>query len=131
MNRWKKVAGDLARLAEDQAGHPEGDRAREKLAYILAKYPEARDYGPVRQFMLSDLREMMHEGVDTSGSWTGRNLQEALQMMTAEYRVRLEANRRRRQLLNYLEQELKEVEALQDENVSGQGSQQLWAPRLA
>ena len=89
MNRWKSKADALLRLAEDQKGKPEGELARQKLKEILANHPEARQYEPLQKFMLSDLKEMKMKNISTDGKWTGRNLQEALAMMTLDYRKRL------------------------------------------
>lgn len=98
MNRWKKVAEALIRLAEDQRGKPEGDLAREKLALILNRHPEARQYQPIQRLMASDVAYMRRQGISTDGSWTGRNLGEALLLMEAEYRQRIDAHRARRRL---------------------------------
>ena len=89
MNKWKRKVDALILLAEDQAGKPEGDLAREKLRLILDKHPEARQYAPVKQFMVSDLARMRQAGISTDGSWTGRSLAEALALMTADYARRL------------------------------------------
>lgn len=89
MNKWKRKIASLILLAEDQAGKPEGDLAREKLRLILDKHPEARQYAPVRRFMTSDLARMKQAGISTDGSWTGHNLAEALALMTADYARRL------------------------------------------
>ena len=89
MNRWKRKVDALILLAEDQAGKPEGDLAREKLRAILDKHPEARQYELVKQFMMGDLTRMRRAGISTDGSWTGRNLAEALALMTADYAQRL------------------------------------------
>lgn len=88
MNRWKKVAQDLARLAEDQRGKPEGDSARRKLNEILSKYPSARMFEPVMQFMMSDISRMHRRGISTDGIWVGANLREAFAAMVADYRIR-------------------------------------------
>jgi hypothetical protein len=89
MNRWKSKVQALIRLAEDQEGKPEGELAREKLRLILEKYPEARQYQPVREFMLKDVGYMKRHGIPTEGSWTGGNLQEAIALMVADYRRRI------------------------------------------
>ncbi len=88
-NRWKQVADALARLARDQAGKPEGELARQKLAQIMARYPQARERPAVQAFMLRDLGRMRRLGVSTDGRWTGRNLEEAVALMAADYRQRL------------------------------------------
>lgn len=98
MNRWKHKVQALARLAEDQRGKPEGELAREKMCHILERYPEARDYEPVKQFMMSDIAYMHRQNISTSGSWTGGNVQEAVALMEADYRRRIEEFKRRRQL---------------------------------
>lgn len=67
MNRWKRKVQALARLAEDQRGKPEGELAREKMRQILERYPEARDYEPVKQFMMSDIAWMRRQGISTDG----------------------------------------------------------------
>lgn len=90
MNRWKRKVQALMRLAEDQAGKPEGQLARQKLRQILKKYPQAREYEPVRVFMARDIVAMKRMGISTEGSWTGRNLQEAIALMMADYGTRLE-----------------------------------------
>ena len=89
MNKWQRKVNALILLAEDQAGKPEGEVARQKLRLILDKYPEARQYEPVKQFMMSDLARMKQAGISTNGSWTGRNLAEALSLMTTDYAQRL------------------------------------------
>ena len=99
MNRWKRKVQALARLAEDQRGKPEGELAREKMLHILERYPEARDYEPVKQFMMSDLAYMHRHGVNTDGSWTGANLQEAVALMTDDYERRIEEHQRQKRLL--------------------------------
>jgi hypothetical protein len=99
MNRWKSKVRALIALTEDQAGKPEGELAREKLRYILARHPEAREYEPVRAFMLSDIRYMRQRGISTDGSWTGRNLEEAVGLMVADYRGRIEAFRQQKRLI--------------------------------
>ena len=99
MNRWKRKIQALARLAEDQRGKPEGELAREKMRHILERYPEARDYGPAREFMMSDLAWMRRQGIDTDGSWRGIDLQEAIALMTADYERRIEDYQRQKRLL--------------------------------
>ena len=81
MNRWKRKVQALAHLAEDQRGKPEGDLAREKMRQILERYPEARAYEPAQQFMMSDLAYMLRNDISTDGSWTGRNIYEAMALM--------------------------------------------------
>ncbi len=94
MNRWKRVAQSLVRLADDQRGKPEGDLAREKLLQILSKYPEARQYEPVielieKDLTMADVAWMRHNFISTDGSWTGANLAEAVALMEADYRERI------------------------------------------
>ncbi len=89
MNAWKRKAQALARLAEDQKGKPEGELARQKLRSILEKYPEAREYAPIKAFLGRDLVRLKRLGGSTDGSWTGQNIEEALALMFADYRQRL------------------------------------------
>lgn len=91
--RWKRIADALLRLAEEQRGKPEGDLARAKLAQIIAKYPEARDYEPLQMLLVQmltprDIADMRRRGVNTDGSWTGRDLREALLVMAEDLRKR-------------------------------------------
>jgi hypothetical protein len=93
-NRWQTKVDALIRLAEDQRGKPEGDLAREKLLSILQKHPEAVTYKPIldlawRDITTKDVVEMHRMGVSTDGSWTGRNLQEALFKMQQDYYRRM------------------------------------------
>lgn len=94
MNRWKRRARALARLAENQRGKPEGDVARAKLLEMVNKYPQARDYEAVRElahrdFLMSDLGKMKRQGVSTDGRWTGTNLAHAIKLMIEDYQQRL------------------------------------------
>lgn len=112
MNRWKRVAASLVRLAEDQCGKPEGDVARQKLQQILAKYPAARRQPEVLAFMQREIGEtgrsypdfsevkegrmsmaeffrMKRAGIDTEGSWTGRDFDDAVRKMEQELRQRM------------------------------------------
>lgn len=98
MNRWKRKVQALARLAEDQRGKPEGKLAREKMRHILERYPEARDYEPVKRFMMSDIAYMARNDISTDGSWTGGDVREAVALMEVDYRRRIEEFKRRRQL---------------------------------
>lgn len=96
VNKWQRKVDALIRLADDQRGKPEGDLAREKLVEILNKHPEAQEYPPIielaeRDFTMGDLYAMKRQGISTGGSWTGRNIQEAMKMMTDDYRTRLNA----------------------------------------
>ena len=97
---WKRKIDALLRLAEDQAGKPEGDLARQKLDAILAKHPEARDYEPVKKFMLKDVGRMKRMGINTGGSWTGGNMAEAIAMMIADYQRRIEEHERGQRALS-------------------------------
>jgi len=95
--RWKEKARALAALAEDQRGNPEGDLAREKLLKIIRDHPEAANYEPVRTLVTRDIRLSDLKKFDTSGSWMGANLADALRLMLQEYRRRLtEAEGRKR-----------------------------------
>ena len=40
MNKWQPKIDALILLAEDQAGKPEGELAKEKLRRILRRFPE-------------------------------------------------------------------------------------------
>jgi hypothetical protein len=82
-NRWKRKADALARLAEDQAGKPEGELAKEKLRKIIAKHPEAKEYPPIKNLSL--------RGIDLTGSWSAGSPQEAVAMMFTDYRQRAAA----------------------------------------
>lgn len=96
-NKWKRKVDALIRLAEDQRGKPEGNLAREKLAEILRNHPEAACYKPLVDLTNGDLRIittkdvawMNRNKISTDGSWTGRDLAEALAMMEADYRSRI------------------------------------------
>lgn len=95
-DRWQTKVDALIRLAEDQRGKPEGDLAREKLLSILQKHPEAVTYKPIvdlawRDITTKDVAEMHRMGISTDGSWTGRNLQEALFKMQQDYYRRMVA----------------------------------------
>jgi len=96
LSRWKSKVDALIRLAEDQAGKPEGRVARAKLKQILELYPEAaREHPPFEQyarraFMTSDLLFMKRRGISTQGQWTGRNLQEAIAIMINDFWGRIE-----------------------------------------
>ena len=94
MNKWQRKVDALIRLAEDQRGKPEGDLAREKLTEILNKHPEAQRYPPMvdlvhRDFQAADVVVLKRRGIPTGGSWTGRSLDEALQLMMEDYARRL------------------------------------------
>jgi len=101
MNRWKRKVRALAKLADDQRGKPEGDLARKKLLQIINKYPEAAQYGPVielakKDLTMADVGWMKRHGVSVEGSWTGRNLVEAIALMEADYKERLARAKRKR-----------------------------------
>ncbi len=80
----------LTRLANDQRGKPEGDVARAKILKLIAKYPHLLKSKPMRELKLSDVAYMKRNGISTGGSWTGRNLREAIAMMIDEYRNRID-----------------------------------------
>jgi hypothetical protein len=99
--RWRSKIDALTRLAEDQRGKPEGDLARQKLIEIINKHPEAANYKPVqdlveRDLTMGDVDWMQRHGVPTQGSWTGRNLEEAIAMMEAEYKQRIARAKRKK-----------------------------------
>ena len=94
VNKWKRKADALARLAEDQRGKPEGELARQKLQEIIANHPEAREYQPVkdlfaRDLELKDIGAMRMAGIATAGSWSGRTIGEALAAMSQDYKSRI------------------------------------------
>ncbi len=76
-SKWQSKVDALIRLAEDQAGKPEGDLAREKLFQIVSKYPAVAKHAPVRDFMLKDLGR------------TGATPEEAIAQMVADYLRRM------------------------------------------
>lgn len=88
--RWHKIADDLARLARDQQGMPEGETAKRKLAEILAKYPEARHYEPVSRLFDdgiltgADLGFILRNNISTEGKWEGDSVREAMEAMQAD-----------------------------------------------
>ena len=88
---WKRKADALLRLANDQAGKPEGELAREMLRRLISRHPDiTMAYKPMREFAMSDVGFMLRNGIETGGSWTGRNLNEAISIMIADYRTRIE-----------------------------------------
>lgn len=89
MTRWKRRALALARLAEDQRGKPEGESAARKLRHILERYPEAREYEPLAEFTMSDLRFMRAKGISTEGRWEGESVEDAIAVMIGDYRRRI------------------------------------------
>ena len=89
---WKRKADALLRLAEDQAGKPEGELAREMLRRLISRHPEVTmAYEPMREFAMGDVAFMRKKGISTDGTWTGRNLQDAIALMIGDYRQRIEA----------------------------------------
>lgn len=105
-DRWQSKVDALIRLAHPDSGATpaERDTAQRKLREILRNHPQAeriRQYGPVREFLTTDLVWMKRHGISVEGSWTGRNLEEAARTMVADYWRRIvEANRRKRLLGN-------------------------------
>ena len=119
-DRWQRKADALIRLADDQRGKPEGDLAREKLLQIINKHPESFTYQPLidfaeREFTLGHLREMRQQGISTNGRWTANTLDEAIDMMVADYKRRLWDRR-----VDKLDQELFEIEQRIGNNSSTQ-----------
>jgi len=100
MTRWKRRALALARLAEDQKGKPEGESAARKLSQILERYPEAREYEPIAEFTMGDLRSMRDKGISTEGRWTGESLEDAIAVMIRDYRERIAASGPRKRLVS-------------------------------
>lgn len=99
VNRWQPKVDALIRLIADDSGATDAERAtaKRKLALILEHHPESQQiaqYGPVREFMCSDLLKMRRAGISTYGIWTGANWREALRMMVADYASRLGRSRR-------------------------------------
>ncbi len=91
---WRRKADSLLRLANDQAGKPEGELAREMLRRIIAKHPElTMGYEPLREFAMSDIGYMLRNGISTGGSWTGHNVKDAVRLMVADYRQRIAAHK--------------------------------------
>jgi hypothetical protein len=105
--RWSTTAEALVRLAEDQAGKPEGDAAEGRLLAVLKRHPEARNAPGVVSFLERKLgvsqrpapptgpmtlREWMdiRRGVNVYGRWTGTNLNDALHRMERDLRARQE-----------------------------------------
>ena len=95
--RWQRTVDNLLRLAQDDGATPsERETARRKIQLILERHPEAeqiRQYPPMREFTLGDVGFMKRNGISLEGSWTGRNLEEAAQLMIAEYRRRIAQHR--------------------------------------
>lgn len=95
-DRWQTKVDALIRLADDQKGKPEGDLAREKLLLILQNHPEAVSYQPIvdlawRDITTKDVVKMHRMGIRTDGSWTGVNMQDAINKMMQDYHQRLVA----------------------------------------
>ena len=93
---YRRVAELEGLLAEDQKGKPEGDFAREQLLLILQNHPEAVTYQPIvdlawRDISTKDVVTMHKMGISTDGSWTGRDLREALNKMIQDYQRRMVA----------------------------------------
>ena len=118
MNKWQSKIDALILLAEDQEGKPEGDLAKEKLRRILRRFPElAQWHAPLddfagRVFTICDLEQMKRQGISTEGVWSGRNLDEAVAMMIADYKRRLWERKPPLQKIAILERELSEFAPL-------------------
>lgn len=109
INKWRRKADALARLAEDQRGKPEGDLAREKLREIIANHPEAREYQPIedlfaRDLELKDVGAMHMAGISTAGSWHGHTIAEALAAMSRDYKARIMVQRGRSRIQEAIRQ---------------------------
>jgi len=94
-NKWQSKIDALILLAEDQAGKPEGELAKEKLRRILRRFPElATRHEPLddfasRVFTMRDLELMRQQRISTDGAWSGGSLNEAINAMVADYKQRL------------------------------------------
>lgn len=100
LDKWKRKVDALIRLAEDQAGKPEGDVAKAKLKQILDKHPwAAQEHKPLGDFAVSNLGYMARVGISREGSWTGGNLQHAIALMIADYKQRIESHERLQRML--------------------------------
>ena len=90
---WQTIIDNLIRLAQDEGATPdERDTARRKISLILDRHPQAEyiaQYEPLKEFTMKDVGFMIRNNISTSGSWTGRTLEEAAQMMVADYRRRV------------------------------------------
>jgi hypothetical protein len=74
---------------------PEGELARQMLHRLIEKHPEiTMSYQPLREFAMGDVGFMLKHGISTEGSWTGRNLNEAIRLMIDDYRRRIAGHRR-------------------------------------
>lgn len=115
-NKWQSKVNALILLAEDQAGKPEGDLAKEKLRRILRRFPElAKQHDPLadyadRTFTVYDLRQMKRQGISTAGEWTGGSLDEAIGIMVADYKRRAWGRETVPQKIARLERELEALE---------------------
>lgn len=108
-NRRMRTAKALVAMALDRGDKPEGIIARQKLLALINRNPELISYPPIVALAQSDLGfvlpatarattqrpsrphitmqdiyAMRKAGIDTSGSWTGRNLNEAIAMAAAD-----------------------------------------------
>jgi hypothetical protein len=100
MDKWKRKVDALIRLAQDQAGKPEGDVAKAKLKQILDKHPwAAQEHKPLKDFAVSNLGYMKRVGISHEGSWTGKNLQHAIALMITDYEQRIERYKQLQRLL--------------------------------
>jgi hypothetical protein len=100
LDKWKRKVDALIRLAEDQAGKPEGDVAKVKLKQILDKHPwAAQEHKPLADFAVSNLGYMRRVGISREGSWTGENLEHAIELMVSDYTWRIEQHRQLQRLL--------------------------------
>jgi hypothetical protein len=94
LNRWQSKIDALIRLSRDPgATSAERKTAARKLRQILRDHPQMADYRPLAEFTMRDLGEMKRRGISTAGSWTGRNLDEAIAMMVSDYHERLDVGR--------------------------------------
>lgn len=114
-DRWQTKADALIRLADDQRGKPEGDLAREKLLLIINNHPESFAYQPLidfaeREFTLQNLKEMKQQGISTDGCWIGNTLDDAIDMMVADYKRRLWCRQVERQ---YEDEEQHKIDSLE------------------
>lgn len=97
--RKTKVDG-LIRLANDPGATPaERATATRKLEQIIHDRPESLEYQPLKEFTTRDFVAMKRADIPTGGSWTGRNLEEALALMIADYQERATRYRNRPRML--------------------------------
>ena len=97
--RWKNLVDKLLRLAAPDSGATEPERAtaRSKINQILENHPDAqaiREYRPVREFTLGDLRRMKRANISTDGHWEGDTLEGAIRTMVQDYARRLAQQRK-------------------------------------